>query len=170
VHNNDPVPQWSGKAAEIGWSRAVLGHSYLVFWAAKRLGYADWVNSWGAHYRIATAPGTGVDVSCRLLQRLQAQGGREGFRLLFVMQYGAGDFDSPEPPAQAAAVLACARAHGIEAVDTWPLLQAVHRGDRERFRRLYVLYRDGRTLGHMSAEGNRLVAGALADALRRSGP
>jgi len=166
---NNPVPVFSGNAREIGWTRRVLGHSYLLFWLAPRVGYANWASSWDLHYKRSSPDGTGIEISCRLLRRLKAKTDQAGVRLLFLMQYGSGDFDQSAPPAAAAQVVHCARAAEIQTVDPWPSMKAIFERDRQQFRQLFVVQADGKTLGHMSVPGNALMARQL-DAALRAGP
>ena len=90
-------------------------------------------------------------------------------RLLLVMEYGSHDFGSAQPAA-ASAVLGCARDMGYEIVDTWDRFADVYAGDRQRFRSLFVYRERDGTFGHMSAEGNRLVATAIAERMREPPP
>ena len=165
LHNN-PVPIFTGNRYEVGWTRAVFGYSYLVFWAAQRLGLTQWVNSWNLQYKLATPPGTGIDISCRLLARLKATSEQRHFGLVFLMQYGSNDFDQTAPPETARKVVDCARAAEIETVDPWAEIKQMFDRDQPRYHRLWVLEADGKTLGHMSAAGNRLMADVLLPLVR----
>ena len=156
VLHNVPVPPFDGSVGELGFVRGVVGYSYAVYWAAQRLGFDEWV---GSAYRRATPGGTGERVTCLLLKQLKERAGVDNIRLMMVMQYGAGDFDRPQPRT-ATAVISCARDLGIEAVDTWSGLAEIHAKDPARFRSLFLVQKTG--WSHMSADGNRLVAAVIA--------
>ncbi len=160
VLHNVPVPPFDGRVSEIGLIRGVVGYSYALYWAAQRLGFDQWVESAD---RRATPGGTGQRVTCLLLKRLKTRTEADGIRLMMAMQYGAGDFDRPQPVA-AAAVVSCARELGITTVDTWSSLAEIHAKDPARFRSLFLVQDTG--WSHMSADGNRFIAAAIADRLR----
>ena len=161
VQHNVPVPRLSSRPDEIGLARAVLGYSYAIYWAAQRLGLDGWLGA-NTHKR-ATPGGTGIQISCLLMQRLKARADAGGIRLMLVMQYGAGDFERPEPQ-PALAVLRCAGDLGIAAVDTWVTLAEIHANDAPRFRSLFLVQDTG--WSHMSAAGNRHVASMVAEQLQ----
>ncbi|HXP06178.1 MAG TPA: hypothetical protein VN808_18845, partial [Stellaceae bacterium] len=79
----------------------------------------------------------------------------------------AGTFEKPQPAA-AVAVLGCAQEMGVETVDTWASLAEIHTKDQARFRSLYIV-KESRW-AHMSADGNRLVATAIAHQLQATEP
>lgn len=160
VLHNVPVPPFDGRVSELGLVRGIVGYSYAVYWAAQRLGFDEWLGS--ADQR-ATPGGTGERVTCLLLKRLKERAGADKIRLMMVMQYGAGDFDRPQPRA-ATGVISCARDMAIETVDTWSSLAEIHARDPARFRSLFLVQKTG--WSHMSADGNRLVAAAIADQLQ----
>lgn len=70
--------------------------------------------------------------------------------------------DKPNP---AVRVAACVEAAGIPMLDTWSRLIAINRIDLAAFKRLFVMHDEGRLYGHMSAEGNALMAGLIAERL-----
>jgi hypothetical protein len=95
----------------------------------------------------------GVDVACRLMDRLAALGRAHDLRIVILAQ--------PQEPTATAedlrlkdAVLACARADKLPALDLFPIIDSLPLQQRtELFPR------------HMSREGNRLVAAKLAEFL-----
>jgi len=167
VHRNYPVPIFDGKATEIGWKRASLGYSYLVTWMMQRIDYQQWFVPWDAQYRKVHPDGTGIDISCRLLERFKKRADRENFRLVFLMQYGSTDFVQDSPPAQAAAVSECAVDDSdIDVIDPWIVMKVIHDSDLPRFHDLWVLQADNKTYGHMSRVGNELMAQELLRVIR----
>jgi hypothetical protein len=164
-HHNNPVPHFTASPDEVGIWRAVFGYSYLVMCAARKFGFSKWYALWDLQYRVAMSQEAGAEVCCLLLERLKAQTDARGMRLLFMMQYGGGDFGTPAAPELATRVSDAARAAGIETIDPWEAMKRMFEEDNARFRSLYVLQPDGKTLGHMSPAGNQYVADLLAPAL-----
>ena len=133
----------------------------------QRIGYQKWFVSWDAQYRKVHPDGTGIDISCRLLERFKQRADRKNFRFVFLMQYGSGDFVQDSPPAQAAAVSDCAFDDSdINVVDPWITMKAIHDSERLRFNNLWVLQADNKTFGHMSRTGNELMAQELLRVIR----
>jgi lysophospholipase L1-like esterase len=163
---NSPVPHFTGNSREIGNLRWALGHSYLAFWLAPRVGYANWVSSWDLQYKRASPDGTGIEISCQLLRRLKATTDKAGIRLLFLMQYGSNDFDLAAPPAHAARVSMCAQGAAIQTVDPWAKMKQMFDRNRQALQNLFVLQKDGKTRGHMSESGNRFIATEVAAVLK----
>ncbi len=167
VQHNNPVPLFIGLASEIGWLRAVVERSYLVFWVAQWLKLLRWAKP-DPDAEWVTPRGTGVEITCRLLDRLKATAEQRGFRLVVVMQYGGNGFHVATPPEEGAKVIAYARAAGIDAIDEWDELRRIHDEDLERFRSLWVIQPDGQTLGHPSEAGNGQLAERLAALLKHA--
>jgi hypothetical protein len=163
VLHNVPVPPFIGHPGELGLLRGTLGYSYAIYWAAEGLGLERWLGSFNTQHKRATPGGTGERITCLLLNRLKERAATDQIRLMMVMQYGAGDFDRPQPSA-ATSVISCAREMAIETVDIWSSLAEIHAKDRVRFRSLFIVQETG--WSHMSADGNRLVAAAIADQLQ----
>jgi lysophospholipase L1-like esterase len=155
---NSPVPLFDHRFANAGFRRFLLENCYVAFCAARFIGLVRTPKPGDEPYEIASPSGTGITISCLLLDRLKALAAREGFRLVFLMQYGSNDFDQAAPHDQPRLVVEHARAAGIETIDSWPEIRSIFLTDPERFRGLWVLQADGITLGHMSAAGNRLIA------------
>jgi hypothetical protein len=163
VLHNAPVPPFEGRVHELGLVRGVLGYSYTIYWAAGRLGLDRWLGSVNTQHKRATPGGTGQQVTCLLLKRLKESADPRGIRLIMVMQYGVGDFVRSQPKA-AMDVISCAAEMGVETVDTWASLAEIHAKDRALFRSLFIVQESG--WSHMSADGNRLVAAAIAHQLQ----
>jgi hypothetical protein len=161
--HNVPVPPFEGGPSDLGFVRGVLGYSYAIYWAAERLGFQQWLGDINSRQKRATPNGTGQRITCLLLRRLKQRTDADGIRLLMVMEYGVGDFGRP-PPSAALDVLTCARDMGIETVDMWKVLAELYVSDLAKFRSLFLVQESG--WSHMSADGNRFVAAAIADWLR----
>jgi hypothetical protein len=167
VLHNVPVPPFVGRPGELGLFRGILGYSFAIYWAAERFGFEQWLGSINTIHKRATPGGTGVRVTCLLLKQLKERANADRTRLITVMQYGAGDFGRPQPDA-AIAVISCAREMGIETVDTWSSLAEIHAKDQPLFRSLFLVQESG--WSHMSADGNRLIALAIAHQLQATEP
>ena len=167
VLHNVPVPPFEGRVHELGLVRGLLGYSYAIYWAAGRLSFDRWLGSINTQHQRATPGGTGERITCLLLQRLKERTDRSGMRLIMVMEYGVGDFGRPQPKA-AAAVVSCAGEMGVETVDTWTSLAEIHAKDQALLRSLFIVQESG--WSHMSADGNRLVAAAIAQQVQAKKP
>jgi hypothetical protein len=167
VLHNVPVPPFVGHSSELGLLRGILGYSYAIYWAAQRLGFERWLGSINTQHKRATPGGTGERITCLLLKRLKERADAHQMPVMMVMEYGAGDFDRPQPGA-ATAVISCAREMGVEPVDTWASLAELHARDQALFRSLFIVQESG--WSHMSADGNRLVALAIAHQLQATEP
>lgn len=160
--HNQPVPRASSTAHEIGRLRAILGHSYLAHFVVTRLGLTTW---WlGGHdYRYEYPNDQAIRVSCLLMQRLATLRDRFHLRVGVVMSYGGNETSEATPPWYGPPVQDCAGRQGFVVIDTFPAIHAVFEHDGlEAFRRLWVMHDENRVYGHMSAEGNRLVASLIA--------
>jgi hypothetical protein len=159
VHHNRPVPLYTGRPEETPRWLILPSYSYLVLFTMDRLGWSSWWQTYSTSY-VKAADNDPVAVTCELIRRLQRELARRGTRLLLVMQYGAGEVE--ERPANASAVIACARQAGIDTLDLWDDLAAEYRHSFEGYARLWT-GRDGQKMfGHMSSLGNRFVAERIA--------
>ena len=162
-----PVPHSIAGNKEIGMARAILGHSHLVYSIMVRIGkLPQWVSS-RHHYRQEYDNKAGVDISCALMERLLAMSASRGIQIVFLMQYGGGEIAVGDPPWFTTPVVQCARDKGFQVIDTFEPLKKILRSDNAAFKRLYVMHENGTVYGHMSAEGNRLIAAMVAEQVRK---
>lgn len=162
---NSPVPTYRPSSAHIGPWRAFFGYFYSIAWAADRLQMGDkWrIDRW-EHQRLDTDQ---VAVSCALLRRADAAVRARGAKFLVVGQY---PWPAAAPLVQALPyvdqqrrVLACAAAAGIDVLDTFePLRAAVEEAGANGRARFWV-----NSVGHMTPEGNRFTAQAIAARIDR---
>jgi hypothetical protein len=160
--HNVPVPRFKGVVSELGRARGLLGYSYAVYRFGLQLGLGEWFYRTYVQFKRATPAGAGERITCLLMKRLKERTGRE-HRLMLVMQYIHGDMAGPQP-VSAVTVLTCARDLGLEVIDTWAPLAEIAAADPVRLRALYATHHGEPS--HMSAAGNRLVAGEVARRLR----
>lgn len=162
-----PVPRSIAGNKEIGLARAIFGHSYLLYSIMVSIGkLPQWVSP-RHHYRQEYDSKVGPDISCALMDRLLEMQVSRGIQIIFLMQYGGGEIVAGDRPWFAAPVVQCARDKGLQVIDTFEPLKKIFRSDNMAFKRLYVMHENGTVYGHMSAEGNRLMASMIAEQIRR---
>ncbi len=110
VPHNIPVPQYRGAAEETSKWLLVPSYFYLLQFVVNRLG--GWSN-WWEMYSFVPVNNDSVAVSCALLHRIQSELAARGTDFLLVMQY-TGSVNPVKRPDKSAAVVACARAAGID--------------------------------------------------------
>lgn len=154
---NTPVPH-APKARDTltFWHRA-LGWSVLADEVVNRLGLWD---RWGTDNVRVLAPGTGERLACPMMRRLS----QIGVPTLVIAQYDSSVWEEKQERIdqrrQTALVLKCAASAGLATLDTFDIIGGMIEDGADE------LYEDD---GHMSAEGNQLVASAIVDELRRRG-
>jgi hypothetical protein len=160
VHNQ---PVTKGGTYEDGRSylRDALSHSFV---AAQLMGALD-ANYWVSENENRRAPVDIIDVSCALLRRLKTGDDADGMRTGFVLQYGhdtvakGGKRDN-----YAELIGTCARAIGIEVIDTFEPLHHLGEVDEAQLKSFYDL--ENGQFGHMSKWGNAFIATLVAKVLR----
>jgi hypothetical protein len=170
VLQNQPVPRLASNSDDIGWARAVFGHSYLVQYVVIRLDLMQWWVSPSMATKFALSTDQAVETSCLLMQRLAQIRDREGIKVALVFQYsGADGLDSKLAwDHDRDRVLACSQREGLDVIDVLDTLRAAYRSDSVSYRRLWVMHDNDRLYGHMSAEGNRLIANLIARQLAKA--
>ena len=141
--------------------RRVLGYSYLMDVAMRRLGYMSWWRR-GQPSHIEPAHDQGDKVACLLMDRLAALRDRQSIKLVLVAQYSRQTWETEEfrrkEVAVTQAVLACAKARGIDTIDTYDAV-----AEAVRARGIEGSY----TGIHMNPAGNKLTAGLIATWLNK---
>jgi hypothetical protein len=144
----------------VGWVRTIFAHSHVVDSGIKALGLQQWWIDNRARYKQVHPDPVGVDISCQLMARLAALKKAEGLRVIVLMLYGAANIEGQPAPWLGPPVVACARAQGLEAIDSYDPFRAVLQRDRREFVGLWL--DEGGQLGHLSPEGHRFMAELLA--------
>lgn len=160
VLKNVPAPTYHPSISHAG-IRAFVGYSFLLNWVADRLGVLQWWQLSRWEYRLERTDA--IEVSCLLMQRLKDMATRSGVAILVVGQYAWDNYiqRNRESVERQAKVLACARSHGLSVVDTYDALRSQLPADwSAEYARYYVKGR-----GHMTSEGNRVIAETIAGAL-----
>jgi hypothetical protein len=161
-----PVPLV--RAQDAGWPQSLLGYSHMVnsfmrtdagLWIAREILKGNWIEySRRAHLTDETQ-----QISCLLMDRLTDMKRQYDMRVLIVIEHSAGELlaeRSSEPR-----LIGCARASGLEAMDTDPPLRALASDHREEFRMLWQ--GRGESYGPPNAAGNAFVATLVREALSR---
>jgi hypothetical protein len=169
VLHNDPVPRVAPSRANIGWARSVFGYSYLVQYAMTRLNLLQW---WGnpESIKFELSPDEAVQVGCLLMHRIADIRDRSGIPVALVVQYSG--VEAMEQPLHwqrdRNQLLACAQDRSLEVVDTLEALRTSYRNsDLASYQRLWMMHDHDRVYGHMSPEGNHLIASLIAKQLSR---
>jgi hypothetical protein len=169
VRNNDPVPRGNVAREDIGWLRSVLGYSYLVQFAMTRLDLVQWWDAPAlAVTKMANSSDEAVDVTCHLMRRLADLRDRSNVRIDLVLQYAGTEGIEPTLAWEAdhARIVGCAEREALEVIDTLDALRSAYRaGDLASYQRLWVMHDHDRLYGHMSPEGNELIANVIAQRL-----
>jgi hypothetical protein len=141
--------------------RRVLGFSYLMDVAMRRLGYMAWWRR-GQPSHVEPAHDYGEKVACLLMDRLAALRDRHRFKIALVAQYSPQTWEAEhfrrKEVAVVRAVADCARARGIDTIDTYGAVAAAVRA-----RGIAGSYSGI----HMNPAGNRLTAGLVLDWLKQ---
>lgn len=154
-----PVPPPSDAMEPLDAVRAVLGHSFLVDVVMRRVGMDDyWLRGQPSH--AVAAHGQAAAVACLLMPRLRQLEQDHGAEVFLVAQYTPGAWLRESTLRFEANIigelLACARAYGLDTLDTREAVQtAVREGGIDR----YYISR------HMTGFGNRLTAELIAGQL-----
>jgi hypothetical protein len=158
IHRNNPVPTRSEPVAEPLY-KTVLSRSLVAHMLAQRRFY------WWYGPRFQQVSDTPVETSCHMLRRLQDQLAPRGITSVAVFQYSGWAYARRRPrPDYMQAVARCARDLGYEVVDEFDHVAALAQTSLEPLKQLYVMSPEGNH-GHMSAKGNALIAGLLAERL-----
>jgi hypothetical protein len=154
---NVPVPPPESPNSRLGRPRALLGHSFAVHWLMLRVDPETWLTGtrWGRR-RVSSQ---GAEIACRLMVRLAGAASRSGARVLILLQYPKTATLADRR--LATGVAACARHAGLSVLDLLPELDRLRSEDPDGYAVLIHL--------HMSPEGNRWVASAVARTLKREG-
>jgi lysophospholipase L1-like esterase len=140
--------------------RRVLGYSYLMDVVMRRLGLmAHWRRGQPSH--VEPAHDHGDKVACLLMDRLALLRARHQIKVVLVAQYSIQTWQAEhfrrEEVAVVRALADCARARGIDTIDTYDAVAAAVRAHGVA----------GSYTGiHMNPAGNRLTAELIADRLR----
>jgi hypothetical protein len=161
VLENEPVPRIASMSRDIGWTRSVLGHSYLIEYMMTRLNLLQWWVSSSMATKIVLSNEEAVEVTCLLMRRIAELRDRSNVRIGLIFQYSGTDGIGPTLgwETDRARVVGCAEQNRLDVVDVLDPLRSVYRDEGlSSYQRLWVMHDNNRLYGHMSAEGNRLIA------------
>jgi hypothetical protein len=168
VARNSPVPPHASSARDLGLVRSVLGYSYLADFIVTRLDKRQWWMGDGPLNKYVIPTQEALDVSCLLMERLGKLATKENVRTALVLEYSGPEImvDSIPWYPESERVASCAQKAGVEVVDLLAGLRAAYKArGLEGFQKLWNMSDNNRLYGHMSAEGNQLVAELVAQKL-----
>jgi lysophospholipase L1-like esterase len=164
VLRNSPVPPYHPGKAYIGTFRAIFGYSYLIAWAAERLGV---LNKWQTStydYVTAQSLTQAVDAACMLADRLKALHDKYQVPVIVVGNYVSQEILDGAPTSVTKKFISCAENDKLPVIDFWDVYQGIKAaGGNAAIEALYQPHR-----GHFSNEGNRLSAETVAKYLREN--
>lgn len=168
VEHNIPVPRNIRHGSEKSRIARWLGYSATATRIIESFAPEMYLSFDGPIYRrIGNDP---VEVSCLLLKRFAEKARARDIRLIHLMQYGGGLISTmDEPNVEARAVMQCAHSAGYQVVDEFSALRKVYEENPEELKDYYVMADEGRVYGHMSSQGNQLVAGLVRLAIENPG-
>ena len=162
VLRNVPVPGAPLPDRPMPWPQRILGYSYFIDFMIRRVNRGA---PWYGETIIANPRGTGDRIACLLMARLRALQDSTGARVLLVAQYDAEAWhsqkDADERRQVLAPIVACAREHGLQALDSFDAI-AAYKGPGGPAS-LYLEH-------HMNDAGNRLFAELVANTLAEASP
>jgi len=162
-HGNDPVPPAEAYDPEPLY-KSLLARLLSAHLALQRH-RAWWFTGPGMRFeQVSQAP---VKTSCHMLEQLHQRLVAEDSVGMVVLQYSGWLYSSAKRrPWYMEQMLGCARQLGYDVLDEYEQLDAIARQSLDRLKQNYVMDRTNSRYGHMSATGNRLVAGLIAERLQ----
>lgn len=165
---NVPTPHLSDKSFDPA-IRRILAHSLAIHLFAEAMMPEWWHRGTSGDFHHAL--NNPELVSCRLLERLEHTAEAQGIRTAVVIQHGGWLYARGEqPPLLVQRLKRCAERAGYQVIDEYDSLHAIAVRSLEELKAHYVMHADGSVFGHMSAQGNALIAELVAAALREPPP
>jgi hypothetical protein len=151
-----PVPRIDARPLKLGLLRNIFGRFYIVDNIVSSLNLQNaWTDNRLRYHQIHPDK-IGPEISCRLMEQMKKLKHEPPIRVIMIMMYGAAEVEASPAPWFASSVVECAKAQGIEVVDTYEPLHAILKANRNEFVRLWL--DEGGQLGHMSPHGNDMIA------------
>ncbi len=159
-----PVPRDPAPPPEPAY-KTLLSRSFAAHLVLSRHRFMDWWYTGGGPQFIRSGADASA-VTCHMLERLKPHLMKTDTLGVVLMQYGgfvfAGQLGRP-PYVQE--VLACAEKLGYPVVDEFDSLDAIAKRSIADLKKHYVMAAGDSSYGHMSAEGNALIAELLRQSL-----
>jgi hypothetical protein len=162
--HNSPAPLFTGICHRVPPVRWLMSRCYLAFIIAQGCGMLRWPGAEDPEHERASPPGTGIEISRKLLRRLKETTDRLGIKLLVIAQVTADDFDEAIPLASHTALTKAVRDVAIPMIDLWPHFKWLFDHDRPSFFAMFI-QQPNKRYDHMSERANRFVAEEVATAL-----
>lgn len=157
VLRNVPVPRIGENAASVEGAKNLLAYSYLVHKLMMKWFPDFWLEN---RWRSKIAHSDGLKVGCLLLERLEHFAREKQIGLFVLIQYGEDGVSNVRQRADLDAVLKCLSDEATRVVDLRGVLSGIKFDDSDQYARLFN--------GHMTSEGNQLVARVLYHAMMES--
>ena len=167
VAHHQPVPYEVSRDDPYDRVKSIAGYSLIVDRVMAALDPDTWYGAGEKmSFRIQNDP---VDIACALLQRLKVKLDQSKTRPLMITNTGSSDvLDADAPPRQVTMVEECANALGYQIVSAFGPIRKIFVNDPKGFDKLWVITKGIR--GHMSKDGNALVAELIEQALKQAPP
>ena len=149
-------PEYVDDAFRRLFGRSFVAHRLMLRWRRE-----EWLKERQPLYRRLYDDEKGLEISCYLMDRLVRLRDQYEVEILVLMLYAAGAYSLDSPPWPGPQLLACADGRDLPTADSWPLIKRFADSDPRRFKELWRV--EGGTLGHLSSQGNQLVAILLRD-------
>lgn len=166
VRFNDPVPGLTGfpkRKISFHSMNQVLGYSYSYFKIWRVIDPSS-----EAYIEYQKADNDPIAVTCLLLDKFYKKIQKNNANAILLIQYGGPiNHKRTSPPSHALEVSKCANEIGLPVIDEFETMHEIAQSDFERFKSLYARGADGKTFGHMSSDGNKIVAGLIYNFLKK---
>jgi hypothetical protein len=166
--HNSPAPAFNGICHSVAPLRWLVNRSCLAFTLAGACRLLHWPSEEG-EAQVCAVPGTGPEISRRVLRRLKSKADRLGIELVVIMQASADDFGEPDPLTSHTALANAVRDAGIPMVDVWPHIKQLHDHEHAAYLELFI-EQPNKKFDHMSVKGNGFIAEQVASMLRSLEP
>lgn len=161
---NQPVPREPPPRAEPAY-KMLLSRSFAAHLILSRHRFMDWWYT-GDGPQFTRSGADAAAVTCHLLERLQPRLASTETRGIVLMQYGGFVFAGQRGrPAHVQQVLDCAKKLGYPIVDEFDSLDVIAKRSIADLKKNYVMAAGDSSYGHMSPEGNGLIAALLRQSL-----
>lgn len=164
ILKNTPVPRNSDAVRDIGIFQSVFGRFYLFTFIFNRIGLSEvWINKNKLVDKVMTNE-EAVEVGCLILQEMNESYLLNNRKFLLVLLYGNQEILNKERFWYTKIYLECAQKTNIQVLDTYE--EFVKISKHKSFPGSHYNKHNNGLYGHMTPEGNRLVAQLIADYLK----
>jgi hypothetical protein len=159
--HNSPVPPPGHNRREVSIIKRAAGHSYVIDFLMTKYAPLSWFSDHDKEW--TEIPTDKVRLSCALLRRLKADTEHYGALPVLVLQHGPRE-DAAIEADEEISVARCGQQIGFVVVDEHGPIHALLQADPGAIERLFL--REQGVFGHMTPQGNRLIAELVAAAIK----